>query len=203
MDWSSFSGGVIAALSGVFATVLVTEWIEAKKHRFESKKSLERLYIELADLQEESSDSLSKFQDTYYRAWRIEKGIQTDEMWNGISIPKPPNTIVLESHIEKSLGDLTQAQRKSIRTILYLCREIETSISFLMQHVHEEQISTKKLESCMSILCVLYHVSLNMKEQKERYIEIDKCPNDIYESVLESLGIDLSVKACSTYNPAI
>lgn len=203
MDWSSFFGGVVAALTGVSATVLVTERIEAKKHEFESKKALGRLYIELADLHEECSDSLSILQDTYYRGWRIEKGIQTDAMWDGLSTPKAPSTIVLESHIEKSLGDLTQAQRKGIRTILHLCREIETSISSLMQHIHKDKISTTKVKYCMSMLCALYHVSLNMKEQEGRYIEIDKSPKDVQESVLESLGIDLSFKACSAYQPVI
>ncbi|MEI8634741.1 hypothetical protein P4S72_27250 [Vibrio sp. PP-XX7] len=199
MDWSSFFGGVVAALSGVVATVLVTERIEAKKHGFEAKKALERLYVELADLQEESADSLFELQDTYCRAWNIEKNIQNSKMWNGVSIPKPPSTIVLESHVEKSLGELTPAQRKGIRTILHLCREAELSISVLMQNICEDRISTRNVKHCISILCVLYHVSLNMKEQEERYVEIGKSPNRVYESVLSSLGIDLSFEACRTY----
>lgn len=199
MDWSSFFGGVVAALSGVLATVLVTERIEAKKHGFEAKKALERLYVELADLQEESADSLFELQDTYCRAWNIEKNIQNKKMWNGISIPKPPTTIVLESHVDKSLGELTPAQRKGIRTILHLCREAELSISVLMQNIYEDRISTTRVKDSISILCALYHVSLNMKEQEERYVKTENSPKEVYESVLRSLGIDLGFEACRTY----
>ena len=202
MDWSSFSGGVAAALTGVFATVLVTEWIESIKYSFESKKALACLYTELADLHEECSQSLLVLQDTYYRSWRIEKGIQVDDMWDGISIPKAPKAIILESHIEKSLGELTKDQRKGIRTILHLSKQIEISISSLMMQASDEKISSTKVKFCMSVLCALYHLSLNMRVQEGRFIKINKTPNEVQESVLRALGVDLSFNACTAYRSA-
>lgn len=203
MDCSSFFGGAVAALIGVFATVLVTEWVETKKHGFESKKALNRLYIELADLCEECEGSLSKLKDTYYRTWRIEKGNQVDAMWNGVSIPKPPNTIVLESHIEKSFEDLTKEQRKGIRAILHLCRQVDNSITSLIRQIDDGKISSISVKYCMSVLCALYHLSLNMKEQEGRFVEINKLPQDVQESVFKSLGIDLSCEACADYQLVI
>lgn len=202
MEWSSFFGGVFAALAGVFATVLVTEWIETKKHKFESKKALSRLYIELTDLHEECEESLSVLKDTYYRTWRIEKSNQLNAMWDGISIPKPPNTIVLESQIEKVFGDLTKEQRKGVRSILYLCRQINNSISSLIQQIDDEKIRPERVQYCMSELCALYHLSLNMKEQEGRFIEINKQPKEVQESVFKALGIDLSFQACANYQLA-
>ncbi|WP_148265901.1 hypothetical protein [Oceanimonas sp. GK1] len=203
MDLASFIGGVVAALTGVCATVLVTEKIEEKKHSFESQKALSRLYIELASLQEECSSALSMLQDTYYRGWRIEKGIQADSMWDGLSIPKAPSTIVLDAHIEKSLGELTSAQVQGIKTIRHLCKNIEVCISSLMQQVSEEKINLQTMKYCISVLCALYHLSLNMAEHKSRFIKIDKIPADVQDSVLSALDIDLSFDACAAYQPAI
>jgi NADH:ubiquinone oxidoreductase subunit E len=106
------------------------------------------------------------------------------------------------SHIEKSMGDLTKTQRKGIRTILHLCKETETSMYSLSHQIHNDNISTTKVKYCMSVLCALYHVSLNMKEQEQRYTEINKLPLEVHDSVLDALGIDLSFKACASYKPA-
>ncbi|MCS6192990.1 hypothetical protein [Shewanella baltica] len=203
MDCSSFFGGVVATLIGVFSTVLVTKKVETLKHELESKKALKRLYIELADLCEECKDNLSELKDTYYRTWHIEKGYQVDAMWAGVSIPKPPNTMILESHIDKSFEDLTKEQRIGIRAILHLCRQIDDSITSLTRQMGDGKISSVSVKNYMSILCALYHLSLNMKEQEGRFVKINKRPEDVQESVFKSLGIDLSCDACAGYQVVV
>jgi len=200
-DLLSFLGGVIAALTGTFTTILVTELIESKKYNFESKKAFKNLYTELSDLHEEYADNLLTLQDVYYRSWRIENNIQTDLMWNEISIPQAPNTTVLELYIEKSFINLTKVQRKEIRAILYLCSKTETSLSFLMENITQEETNSVNIKNCMSELCALYHLSLNMKEEEERLKEIDKSPREVRITMLKALRIDLSVEACTSYQP--
>ncbi len=41
-----------------------------------------------------------------------------------------------------------------------------------------------------------------MREQEERFIEINKLPNEVQESVLEALCIDIGLEACVDYQPA-
>lgn len=204
MDWSSFLGGVIAAIVGAYGTYLLTEKIEKRKHLFESKQAINSLYIELKELRDECSQNINTIHNSYCRAKQYEDKIKKADVLLGITIPKPINITLLNSLIDKSYTLLTTEQRKGIRTIIYLSQRLEAYTLELTKQLAKEHTEVKSINllNCLSILCVIYHISSDMSECENRYTKIDKTAEEIRESVLSALGKDINWSSVA-FNPIV
>ncbi|WP_297897394.1 hypothetical protein [Shewanella sp.] len=205
MDWSSFLGGVIAAIVGAYGTYLLTEKIEKRKHLFESKQAINSLYIELKELRDECSQNINTIHNSYCRAKQYEAQIKNADVMLDITIPKPINITLLNSLIDKSYTLLTTEQRKGIRTIIYLSQQLEANTLELTRQLANEhtEIKPRNLLNCLSILYVIYHISSDMSECKNRYTKIDKTAEEIRESVLSALGKDMNWSSVVAFNPIV
>jgi len=195
MDLLTFSSGVFSTLLGVFVMVFATKTVERKKQELESEKSLKLLYIELNDIQTDCKNNLLDMRETFLKSQRLQKGICKWADINELDFPRPLILVVLESTLDKCFHLLTYPQRNALRTILYLSNELKIEINNFMLNIDFNKLTPQdilKMKTCLSTLCVLYHQALNLSEQKERYIEIDKNPDKIMEDVLSSLHISIT-----------
>lgn len=202
MDFITFFSGIGATLIGVIATVLATQKIESIKQIIENEKIMNSFYIEMDDLRVHCHKDIKIIREAYFRIEKLNKNMCQEDNITGITFPRPPMLTLLYSILDKSFYLLNAEQRESIRTIIFISKKLESQLDKLCIETDPENLSalkSKDLKFCLSCLSVLYHLSLCIVQEKERFNGINKEPDELLDDVLSSLGLKIGFQDLITH----
>ncbi|WP_237333217.1 hypothetical protein [Vibrio anguillarum] len=205
MDIGGFLMGVTATLIGVVATVAATRKIESIKMSLESEKQLDVLYIELKDLAVQCVNDIRLMHNNYCVVHKLAKGIYKEEQVKEMIFPRPPTMLLLESATENCFSILTKEQRDGMRSVIHLIKISQSDLAYLCENTRASEFASAdeaKFRLYLSSLCAIYHLAINMSEEKERFKVIDKTPEQTFQSVLESLGLGVDFKSIMAHRIA-
>ncbi len=205
MDIGDFLMGVSATLIGVVATVAATRKIESIKMSLESEKKRDVLYTELGDLAEQSLRDIKLMHNNYCLVYKLRRGIYKEEQVQEMIFPRPPMILLLESATENCFSILTKQQRDGVRSIIHLIKTSHSDLSYLCENTKASEFAKAdeaKFRLYLSTLCAIYHLAVNMSQEKERFKLIDKSPEETFQSVLKSLRLGIDFNSIVAHRPA-
>nr|VVV03963.1 hypothetical protein AW0309160_01346 [Aliivibrio wodanis] len=194
MDLITFFSGIGATLVGIGVTIVITERGESRRLKQKNEKCLSSFYTELSDLRARSHEDLKMYREAYFRIKKLNDKMVSESSVPGISISRPPVLKFLNTVLDNCFYLLSYEQREATRSLIYVCSALEKRRELIDASIDPENLSSldaSDFKYCISSLCVIYHLTSSMVEEKDRFNGIDKESDELMEDVLSSLKLTI------------
>jgi hypothetical protein len=190
IDWFKYIFTLIGVVVGAVLTLCSAVFLDTRRRESESKMAIESFYNELADYLDDAPRYVEDVINNYKNIKRYKMRIKLNKAdAYPMSFPPHISFITMDNLLEKSFSDLTMPQRKAIKSIRSLSKEIYTRSYAVIKIADIDDIEPEEVLSIAKMCSSFYYLLSRLHHEKERFIYHKYTNQEIEQQGLDALGL--------------
>lgn len=190
MEWIQFIPSLIGVIVGSIMTISGAIFLEKRKEIVEVRRTLKFFYIELNDYLSDAPNYVEEVISSYKKIKQYKLGIVKDKIdVYPMVFPPQLNFLTMDNLFEKAFSELTMDQRKAIKAIKTLSKEINTRSYNIGIIKDVDNISPEEILSIAKMCSSFYYLVSRLCNEKERFTFYNESSEEIEQKGLDALGL--------------
>jgi hypothetical protein len=190
LDWFKYIFPLVGVVIGALLTLCSAVFLDNRRKKSESKMAIESFYTELNDYLDDAPGYVEDVINNYKNIKRYKIGIKPNKAdAYPMSFPPHISFITMDNLLEKGFSDLTMNQRKAIKSIRSLSKEIYSRSYAVLKITDIDDMEPEEVLSIAKMCSSFFYLVSRLHHEKERFVYHKYSNQEIEQQGLDALGL--------------